>query len=274
MNVWSETNARSFRPGRRLLKNSQPKNIKKHNLGVDFLKLVCYNYIVIKRKETKQMEKIIIIDTETTNSIDDALTYDIGFIVADYNGKIYSKHSFVVADIFCDKELMSSAFFADKIPTYWKEIKNGSRTLTTFRNVMWTIRHIMRENNIKKVYAYNCRFDYCSLATTQRFITSSKYRFFFPYGTEFHDILALSRNVLKKNKNYRQFCKKNNYLTQNNANRYTAEIVARYFFDNEFVEEHTALSDCEIEYKILLECEKLDGFNFETKMWQKGVNNG
>ena len=26
-------------------------------------------------------------------------------------------------------------------------------------------------------------------------------------------------------------------------------------------------SDCEIEYKILLECEKLDGFNFETKMW-------
>lgn len=220
------------------------------------------------------MEKIIIIDTETTNSIDDALAYDIGFIVADYNGKIYSKHSFVVADIFCDKELMSSAFFADKIPTYWKEIKNGSRTLTTFRNVMWTIRHIMRENNIKKVYAYNCRFDYCSLATTQRYITSSKYRFFFPFATEFHDILALSRNVLKKDKNYRQFCKENNYLTANNANRYTAEIVARYFFDNEFVEEHTALSDCEIEYKILLECEKLDGFNFETKMWQKGVNNG
>ena len=31
------------------------------------------------------MEKIIIIDTETTNSLDDALVYDIGFIVADYN---------------------------------------------------------------------------------------------------------------------------------------------------------------------------------------------
>ena len=31
------------------------------------------------------MEKILIIDTETTNSLDDALVYDCGFIVADYN---------------------------------------------------------------------------------------------------------------------------------------------------------------------------------------------
>ena len=214
------------------------------------------------------MEKIIIIDTETTNSLDDALVYDIGFIVADYNGNIYSKHSFVNADIFLDKELMSVAFFADKIPTYWKEIKEGSRTLTSFNNIKWTLRHIMKENNITKVYAYNCRFDYLALATTQRYLTKSKYRYFFPYGTEFHDILALSRNCLKSIKAYRDFCKENAYLTSNNANRYTAEIVAQYLFDKNFTEEHTALADCEIEYKILMECEKLDGFNFETKMWQ------
>ncbi len=213
------------------------------------------------------MEKIIIIDTETTNDLTDSLVYDCGFIVADYNGTIYSKHSFVNADIFCNKELMASAYFAEKIPTYWKEIKEGSRTLTSFNNIMWTLRHIMKENNITKVYAYNCRFDYRALATTQRYLTKSKYRFFFPFATEFHDILALSRNVLKKDKNYRQFCKENGYLTANNANRYTAEIVARYFFDNDFIEEHTALSDTMIEYKILLACEKLDGFNFETKMW-------
>ena len=204
------------------------------------------------------MEKILIVDTETTNSLDDALVYDCGFIVADYNGTIYSKHSFVNADIFCNKELMSSAYFAEKIPQYWTEIKNGSRTLTSFRNIVWTMRHIMKENNITKVYAYNCRFDYLAMATTQRYITSS----------EFHDILALSRNVLKTDKNYRQFCKDNDYLTARNANRYTAEIVAQYFFDRDFIEEHTALADSEIEYKILLKCLKLDGFNFETKMWQ------
>ena len=213
------------------------------------------------------MEKIIILDCETTNSLDDALVYDCGFIVADYNGTIYSKHSFVNADIFCDKELMASAYFAEKIPQYWKEIKNGSRTLTSFRNIMWTLRHIMKENNITKVYAYNCRFDYCSLATTQRYLTKSKYRFFFPYATSFCDILAYSREVLKIDKNYRQFCIDNGYTTARNANRYTAEIVARYFFDNDFVEEHTALSDTEIEYKILMKCIELDGLNYDCKMW-------
>lgn len=213
------------------------------------------------------MEKILILDTETTNSLDDALTYDIGFIVADYNGTIYSKHSFVVADIFLDKELMSVAYFADKIPTYWKEIKEGKRTLTSFNNIKWTLRHIMKENNITKVYAYNCRFDYLALATTQRYITSSKYRFFFPYGCEFHDILALSRHVFNKIDTYREFCKANNYLTSRNANRHTAEIVAQYLFDKNFTEEHTALADTMIEYKILLECEKIDGYNYETKMW-------
>lgn len=213
------------------------------------------------------MEKILILDTETTNSLDDALTYDIGFIVADYNGTIYSKHSFVVADIFLDKELMSVAYFADKIPTYWKEIKEGKRTLTSFNNIKWTLRHIMKENNITKVYAYNCRFDYCALATTQRYITSSKWRYFFPYGCEFHDILALSRHVFNKIDTYREFCKANNYLTSRNANRHTAEIVAQYLFDKNFTEEHTALADTIIEYKILLECEKIDGFNYDTKMW-------
>ena len=213
------------------------------------------------------MEKILIIDTETTNDLTDSLVYDIGFIVADYKGKIYSKHSFVVADIFLDEELMSVAHFTDKIPTYWKEIKEGKRTLTSFNNIKWTLRHIMKENNITKVYAYNCRFDYMALATTQRYITSSKWRYVFPYGTEFHDILALSRHVFNKVDTYREFCKANNYLTSRNANRHTAEIVAQYLFDKNFTEEHTALADCEIEYKIFLACEKLDGFNYETKMW-------
>lgn len=213
------------------------------------------------------MEKIIILDVESTNSLEDALVYDIGFIVADYNGNIYSKHSFVVADVFCDKGLMASAYFAEKIPTYWKEIKSGKRTLTSFNNIKWTLRHIMKENNITKVYAYNCRFDYMALATTQRYLTKSKWRFFFPYATEYCDILAYAREILKTDKNYRQFCIDNNYLTVKNANRYTAEIVARYFFDKDFVEEHTGVEDCKIEYKILLKCVELDRLNYNCKMW-------
>ena len=211
-------------------------------------------------------EKILVLDTETTNGLDSPLVYDVGYIVADYDGNIYHRDSFVNADIFCDKELMSSAYFVEKIPQYWKEIKRGERTLTSFRKIMWTLRHVMKDYKIKKVYAYNCRFDYCSLSTTQRYLTKSKWRYFFPYGIEFHDILALSRHVLKKLDEYRDFCIENEYVTERKVNRYTAEVVARYFFDKDFIEEHTALADCEIEYRILLECLKMDS-DFETKMW-------
>ena len=71
----------------------------------------------------------LVLDTETTNSIDDPFAYDVGFAVVKATGEVLEKHSYVVADIFLDKDLMSSAYFADKIPQYWEDIKEGKRTL-------------------------------------------------------------------------------------------------------------------------------------------------
>lgn len=78
------------------------------------------------------MRKFIVLDTETTNSLDDPLTYDIGFAVIDEKGKVYESYSFVIAEIFLDKELMKSAYFANKIPQYWQDIKDGKRKLQSF----------------------------------------------------------------------------------------------------------------------------------------------
>ena len=44
-------------------------------------------------------DRFIVIDTETTNSIDDPLCYDVGFAVVDMLGNVYENYSFVVADI-------------------------------------------------------------------------------------------------------------------------------------------------------------------------------
>ena len=57
--------------------------------------------------------KYIILDTETTNDIDCPLVYDFGFAVIDETGKVYASYSYVNADIFCDDELMKTAFFAE-----------------------------------------------------------------------------------------------------------------------------------------------------------------
>lgn len=212
------------------------------------------------------MRKFIVFDTETTNTIDDPFCYDIGFIVVDENGKVYEKHSYVVADVFLDSELMASAYFADKIPQYWEDIKNGKRTLRRLKTIRSILRDVMTQHEINKVCAYNCAFDVRSGNYTQRYLTSSKYRYFYPYDTQFLDILKLARNILKTDEDYKAFCKENNYLTEKGQNRYTAEIVYRYLFDKDFEEEHTGLADCLIEAQIMIKLMS-ENPNIDFKLW-------
>ena len=200
--------------------------------------------------------KILMLDTETANELETPLCYDLGFSVVDLdNGKAIEKHSYVVADIFCDKDLMASAFFADKIPQYWADIKAGKRMLRKWSTIRAIVREVMTQYGIDTVVAHNAHFDYSSTATTQRYLTCSKWRYFFPYGTKFVCTLKMSREVFGKDDDYIAFCEKYNYLTKQNKPRLTAEIVYRYLTnDNEFVESHTGLEDVEIETEILLAC--------------------
>ena len=204
----------------------------------------------------KENEKILVLDTETANSIDDPIAYDIGFAVIDLTGRIFETYSFVVVETFLDKELMQTAYFADKIPQYWEDIKNGKKLLRKYKTIKFILSDVCRKYNIKKICAYNCRFDVRSGNLTQRFLTNSKYRYFYNYGIEFMDILKLARQVLKDDDNYGEFCYNNNYLTKKGTRRYTAEIVYKYLFDNNFIEEHTGLADCLIEAKIMCELVK------------------
>lgn len=199
--------------------------------------------------------KFIIIDTETANDIECPLVYDLGFSVIDENGKTYASYSFVNADIFCDAEIMATAFFADKIPMYWDDIKSGKRILKSFRSIERIFRRVCRDWNVNTFVAHNARFDYKALQNTKRYITTSKERFFFPYGSRFVDTLKLSRNVFGKDETYRNFCVGNNYVTKRNENRYTAEVIYRFLTnDNDFEEEHTGLADCMIEKEIFRHC--------------------
>lgn len=202
--------------------------------------------------------KFLVIDTETTNSIDDPFAYDVGFAVVDGAGKIYETHSYVVADIFLDKDLMASAYFADKIPQYWEDIKSGKRILRRFKTIKSILRDVVAQYGIRYVVAHNASFDYRSLNYTQRLLTSSKYRYFLPWGVEIWDTLKMARECLGKNEQYRQFCLDNGYTYGKEEKpqlRFTAEIVYRFLTGNlDFVEEHTGLEDVLIEKDILAFC--------------------
>lgn len=219
------------------------------------------------------MEYILCLDTETGNSIEEngkvnldySMFYDLGLVVGDLNGNIIERMSFVNADIFLNDEIMSSAYFKEKIPQYWNEIKNGERTLTSFYNIKKIVYSLMAQYNITKVFAYNVRFDFNALGMTTRYITKSKNRYFFKYGTMPHDIMKLGKELAKETE-YKDFCKANGYTTKNGRPQVKVETVARFLYDETFDEEHTGLADTLVEYRIL--CDLMNKYpNVDTSLW-------
>ena len=208
----------------------------------------------------------IVLDTETC-PIDkdfDGVTpsnmwvYDCGWAVVDRNGNVYKTRSFVNADIFLNEKIaMNSAYYQNKIPKYWDEIKSGERVLTSFAKIRKALLEDIAEFKVTEIYAHNMRFDYGTLNTTQRWLTKSKYRYFFPKSIMICDTLKMSRQVIASKKKYINFCKENNYLTARGTPRLTAEILYRFISGNQdFTEEHTGLADVMIEKEILKYCFK------------------
>lgn len=227
------------------------------------------------------MRKFIIgIDTETSNSLisdenkldlSQSLVYDVGWSVLDKKGRPFLKRSYVVAEIFLDKELMQSAYYKDKIPQYWEEIKQGKRQLKKFKNIWYQFLEDRRKYNVKHVFAHNAYFDWKSLNNTIRFLSGSKYRYFFPYKIEMWDTLKMSRDVLGNDFQYSKFCEENNYLTKHRTpqNRMTAEVIYRYISgNNDFEEKHTGLEDVEIETEIFKYCIKRKK-DCRKALWEK-----
>ena len=135
-----------------------------------------------KEKMLTENDVVIMIDTETTNDIDCPIVYDVGYQVFTMQGELLCERSFVNADVFLDKDLMASAFFADKIPAYWQDIKAGTRELKTWFNIKKQIADDCKRFGVTVACAHNAAFDNRALNTTQRYITTSKYRYFLPFG--------------------------------------------------------------------------------------------
>jgi len=195
---------------------------------------------------------LMTIDTETTNSLDDPIVYDLGLAIHDENGNVFHTESLVIAETFLNEELMSVALFADKIPTYWKDIKEGKRKLVKLSTAKRIVKNLIKRYGIKTVIAHNAFFDYKSLNTTLRYYSGSKYRYFLPWGVEIWDSLRMAKTVLLKDEKYVNWTIENNYLTEKRKSpKLTAEVIYRYITDDEsFIEEHTGLADVMIEKEI------------------------
>ena len=230
------------------------------------------------------MEKIdrrrnygIVFDTETANTglneegqlfFKDGLFYDFGFSVVDTKGNVYEEYSFINTDIFFEKELMNSAYYKEKVPKYWKDIKAGRRKLANTYTIHNTFVDCINKYECKWITAHNTRFDYAVVNATQRWVSKSKYRYFIPKDVEIWDTMKMARDVILKMPTYRTFCEKHDLLTKNGRLSASAENLYRFIIkDPNFIESHTGLEDVQIERQILWYCLRQKK-KMRKKLWE------
>lgn len=199
-------------------------------------------------------KNIIIIDTETTGSFGAPLVYDFGFLVADLHGNVLYQFSTVIGEIYQNKRLMSTAYYAEKIPMYNRDIREGKRCFMSFETAKQIFDIAVEKWGVREVFAYNVNFDIKALNNTSMTVTGHK---FFSDRLVLRDIWSIASVSVMSTMKYFNFAVNNDLVTEKGNLKTSAEACYRFLTnDEEFLESHTALEDCEIEYQILLECKR------------------
>lgn len=205
--------------------------------------------------------KYLVIDTETANGLDCPLVYDFGGAVVDNTGRVYETFSLVNRDIFIrESELMRSSYYADKLPKYYAELQDGTRILVSTFEMRKLMHELCKKWDIKAIIAHNAKFDYRSLQGTQRYVTKSKYRWFFPFKIPIWDTQVMAKDTICQTTAYKNFCVENGFMTKHKTPRprQTAEVLYAYITKNpDYKEDHTGLADVLIEKEIFVSCLKM-----------------
>lgn len=189
-----------------------------------------------------------LIDTETSGFSD---VYDLGFIIFDKKDNVIFERNYLNMDIFGNDKMMENAYYGYKMPIYHK---NFSLFRCDTRSMMYDFFTCMKNYKVTHLLAYNLAFDLKALDNTYMKFCNRN----FDYSHyKLVDIWRIAiENKINTNK-YRQFCKENEFLTPKGFYSSNAENVYKYVTGNmNFIEEHTALSDCYCEKEIFINCLK------------------
>lgn len=196
---------------------------------------------------------IMILDTETI-SVQKKYCYNIGYIIYDTDGKqVLAKEEFVVEQIWHNRLLFDTAYYADKRPLYVAAMRGKKATLAKYGHIQRKMSADIKHHNVQGVYAFNSAFDDEVLEFNAN-----------AYGCQnsidsvpVYDIRGYAVEHLMTD-GYKNFCNANDnkkFITPADGYKTTAESFYCYLTNNpSFAEAHTALADCEIELAILVEC--------------------
>lgn len=213
----------------------------------------------------------IVLDTETIN-VNNRLCYNLGYKIINADGEAVVDRSFVIEQVWHNRELFKSAYYADKRPIYVSAMRGKKAQLKKWGQVMRVLSKDIKDYNIQAIWAFNCSFD-------MKVIDYNCEHFGTINPTEnipFLDIRAWACEVIMHNDatNYCAYCNENRavkskngepkFYTANGNLSTTAESFYCYLTDNsKFDEAHTALEDCFIEAVILNYCAMKLGIKLE-----------
>lgn len=191
----------------------------------------------------------IVLDTETI-SLEKPFVYDLGYVIVNDNGDIIAKKSYVISQVWNNKELFATAYYADKKPLYYARLKSGYSKKVGWGHAMRYLANDIKKYGITEIYAYNSKFDSRALnfmCAWYKIVNGLG-------GIEIQDIMNFIKPITKS-QDFVNFCEKNGFMTNHKTPQpqKKAETLYRYLTDNvDYEEEHTGLEDSLIELEILM----------------------
>lgn len=193
------------------------------------------------------MKNIIILDTETLG-VKDRRVYEIGYVVAKADGSVIKERSYLIKQIYENKELFQSAYYSTKRPLYESKLADGLTKSVYWGYAMKVLASDMARYGVSELYAYNSAFDKSAIELTHQRL-GAKTR---PTADGIIDIMDFI-GCITNTEDYKNFCSCNGYLTKTKQCQTKAETLYRYLTNNvEFIEDHMALEDSRIELNILM----------------------
>lgn len=229
---------------------------------------------------------IVVFDTETTN-INKPFCYNIGYVIVNVEtDTILLKRDYVVEQVWHNPMLFTTAYYADKRAIYVNRMRARQVIMEKYGYITQQMIRDFKQYEIEYTFAFNSPFDNGVFDYNCEWFKTNN-----PFDTvKIRDIRGFVHNFIAFTQEYKDFCDSESakaktqcellkqeyklkpteelkdkiayydklaksFYTESGNYSTTAETVYRYITNNiDFIEEHTALADSEIEWEILRYC--------------------
>ena len=190
----------------------------------------------------------MVLDCETV--ADARVPYDVAWIITDRDGRVYERFNGLTAEVLHNETLrylVKRDSFSKRKASFY--LDNEPAEIMPFERIKCVYDYHVHVYN-PVVVAYNAAFDIKVLNDYAKVLLDIP---FFDKDTEIWDLWNMALNTVCDSKHYVRWCIDSGFITAKGNISCSAEAVYSYLTKNsEFAEDHTALSDCEIEAQILL----------------------